>query len=94
MVRPLNLEGGSAESSAGHLSLFSYQQMERKGRQWVAAEIQCAGCERRVTRASGEDPEGQLSGVEAGEGGAWSGPRAWGQRGQREWEQLGWRLLG
>ncbi|XP_054433446.1 RING finger protein 17 [Pteronotus mesoamericanus] len=41
----------------GWLTLFSYPKMERKGRPWVAAEIQCTQCARRVTRVSGHHHE-------------------------------------
>lgn len=53
----------AAESSTARLTLSSYRQLERKGRPRVAAEIQCTQCERRVTRASGEEPKGELCGL-------------------------------
>lgn len=53
----------AAESSTARLTLSSYRQLERKGRPRVAAEIQCTRCERRVTRASGEEPKGELCGL-------------------------------
>lgn len=50
----------AAESSTARVTLSSCRQMGRKGRPWVAAEVQCTRCERTVTRASGEEPEGEL----------------------------------
>ncbi|XP_036155889.1 RING finger protein 17 isoform X1 [Myotis myotis] len=49
----------AAESSTARLTLPSCQQMGRKGRPWVAAEIQCTRCDRMVTKASGHHHEFQ-----------------------------------
>nr|KAF6375228.1 ring finger protein 17 [Pipistrellus kuhlii] len=49
----------AAEPSTARLTLPSCQQMGRKGRPWVAAEVQCARCERKVTKASGHHHEFQ-----------------------------------
>lgn len=53
----------AAEPSTARLTPPSCQQLGRKGRPWVAAEIQCSRCKRMVAKASGKEPEGELRGL-------------------------------
>lgn len=73
----------AAEPSTARLTLPSCQQMGRKGRPWVAAEVQCARCERKVTKASGKDPKGELRG--------WRGLGQRARRPRPAWREHGWR---
>lgn len=49
----------ATEASTAVPALPLSGQMVRKSCPWDAAEIHCAGCGRRVSRAAGEEPEGQ-----------------------------------
>lgn len=68
----------AAESSTARLTLSSCQQMGRKGRPWVAAEIQCTRCQRMVTKASGKDPGGGMETARPARVGAAGLAGAWG----------------